>query len=111
VIYADISHTSIAKEALERAGAGVDDSYEVRLEVTTAFDEKGKKLDPQYKVLEVIRFVEAGPPLRQGDMLEPKPPTPSGRRGGRLIRNPRVDHGRFFWPVADRRCLSTSPSQ
>lgn len=65
VIYADISVTNIAQEALERGGVGVDDAYLVKLEITTETDAQGNKKEPRYKILEVLRFVPAPPKPRQ----------------------------------------------
>jgi hypothetical protein len=77
VIYADISETSIAQDALRRGEVGVEDAYQVKLEITTPFDSKGNKLEPQYKVLEVVRFVEAAPQPRQTSLFDEnnKPPS------------------------------------
>ncbi len=68
VIYADISETDIARDALDRGGVGVEDAYQVKLQITTEVDPQGKKKEPQYKILEVIRFVSAGPQPRQGTL-------------------------------------------
>ncbi len=65
VIYADISETNIAHEALERGGAMVEDAYQVRLEITTVVDASGKRAEPLYKVLEVVRFIPAPPSPKQ----------------------------------------------
>ena len=73
VIYADISETSIAEEALKRGGVGVEDAYQVRLEITTELDAEGRRKDRKYKVLEVVRFVPASPPLRQGHLFDNQP--------------------------------------
>ena len=70
VIYADISATSIARDALDRGGAMVDDAYQVRLQVTTEVDAQGNKKQPEYKVLQVIRFVPASPPPQQTTFLD-----------------------------------------
>ncbi|MDP2409727.1 MAG: hypothetical protein Q8M26_05520 [Pseudolabrys sp.] len=70
VIYADISETNIAHEALERGGAMVEDAYQVKLEITTEIDSAGKKGEPSYKVLEVIRFVPAGPIAKQSSLFD-----------------------------------------
>lgn len=69
VIYADISQTSIAQDAMARGGALADDTYQVKLEVTTEVDAQGKKKEPTYKVVEVIRFIAATPPPQQTQML------------------------------------------
>jgi hypothetical protein len=68
VIYADISGTNIAKDALERGGVAVEESYQVMLEITTELDAKGERKEQSYRVIEVIRFIPAGPPLRQGSL-------------------------------------------
>ncbi|WP_210165715.1 hypothetical protein [Hoeflea sp. BAL378] len=68
IIYADISETSIAHDALVRGGALTDDTYQVRLEIAVQIDDKGNRSKPEYKVLEVIRFVQAEPRLRQGGL-------------------------------------------
>jgi len=61
VIIANITETSIAQDALARGGAFVEDSYYVRLEITTPADSEGRKMKPAYKILEVLRFVPANP--------------------------------------------------
>lgn len=61
VIYADISETSIARDAISRGGALVEEAYQVRLEITTEVDNHGKKKEPTYKILEVMRFVPSAP--------------------------------------------------
>jgi hypothetical protein len=57
VIYADISETNIANEAMERGGVRVEDAYQIKLQITTEVDSQGNRKAPQYKVLEVIRIV------------------------------------------------------
>lgn len=71
IIYADISETKIAEDALLRGGAPANDSYQVKLEITTKVDGKGKKSKPSYRIEEVIRFIPATPPLRQTDLFPP----------------------------------------
>ena len=61
IIYADISETKIAETALMRGGAMADDAYEVRIEVTSHKDAKGKRGKPSYKILHVNKFVPASP--------------------------------------------------
>jgi hypothetical protein len=61
VIYADITETKIAEETLSRGGSGIDDAYQVRLEITTEIDAQGNKKQPRYKILEVIKFVPGSP--------------------------------------------------
>lgn len=70
IIYADISATTIAEEAIQRGGAMVDDAYQVRLEITTEVDGNGNRKSPKYKVIEVTRFVPAAPPSRQTGLFE-----------------------------------------
>ncbi len=70
VIYADISETDIAQQTLARGKVNTEDAYQVRLEITTEFDAQGVKKDASYKVLEVIRFVEASPTPRQSSLFE-----------------------------------------
>jgi len=70
VIYADISETNIAHEALERGGAMVEDAYQVKLEITTEVDASGKRAEPMYKVLEVVRFIPAQQPPKQIGLFE-----------------------------------------
>lgn len=60
-IYADISETSIARDALERGGALVDDTYQVRIEIEIPKTPEGKPKKPSYKILEVLRFIPANP--------------------------------------------------
>lgn len=65
VIYADISETKIAEDALKRGGALAEDAYQVRLEITTHNDTQGKKKEtPDYKILEVTRFIPASPTVQ-----------------------------------------------
>ncbi|MGQ3487600.1 hypothetical protein [Roseovarius pacificus] len=66
VIYADISETTIAHDALERGGALVDDTYQVRLEIETPKTPEGKPKKPTYKILEVLRFIPADPVMQGG---------------------------------------------
>jgi len=69
VIYADISQTDVAQRALERGSVGVEDAYQVSLEITTEVDSKGTKKEPKYKILEVIRFVPAEPRPKQASLF------------------------------------------
>ena len=68
-VYADISETRIAPDALSRGGAMADDAYQVRLEITTPRDKNGKPGKPSYKILEVIKFVPATP-TAQGSLFD-----------------------------------------
>lgn len=69
IVYADISETDIAQQALTRGGVAVEDAYQVRLEITTEVSAQGVKGEPTYKVLEVVRFIPAGPQPRQTSLL------------------------------------------
>jgi len=71
VIYADISETHIAQEAIARGGVGIEDAYQVRLQITTEVDADGKRKESQYKIVEVIRFVQALPAARQIQLFPP----------------------------------------
>jgi hypothetical protein len=71
---ADISQTSIAKDALERGGAMVNDKYQVRLQKSESNDASGKTT---YKILEVMTFIRAD--MRASDTeTEGVPPEPVG---------------------------------
>lgn len=61
VIYADISQTTIAQDAITRGGAMIDDTYQVRLEIETPQTASGKAKKPTFKVLKVLRFLPANP--------------------------------------------------
>lgn len=74
VIYADISETTIAHDAIERGGALTDDTYQVKLEITVDVDEKGDRAKPRYRVLEVMKFVPAEPRSKQSRQNELFPP-------------------------------------
>jgi len=64
VVYADISETTISHNALERGGAMAEDSYHVRLEVSTSQLADGKQGKPTYKITEVIKFIPATPEIQ-----------------------------------------------
>lgn len=64
IIYADITETKIAQEALDRGGAMAEDAYQVRLEITTEIDAQGKRKDSTYKIVQVIRFVPGAPGIQ-----------------------------------------------
>jgi hypothetical protein len=66
-IYADISQTNIAKEAMRRGGSFTNDRYRVRMEVTAPDVEGG---DPHYKITEVLDFT---PAPQQAALPLPKP--------------------------------------
>ncbi len=69
VIYADISSTRIAQEAISRGGAMIQDAYQVKLEINIPVDPKGNHKEPEYKVIEVIRFIPAVPNPVQQELL------------------------------------------
>ena len=61
-IYADITETNIARDAIARGGAFVNDLYKVKMEVKQRFTKNGNmRLD--YKIINVLDFRSA---LRQG---------------------------------------------
>ncbi|MDB5550437.1 MAG: hypothetical protein JWL86_421 [Rhizobium sp.] len=64
-VYADISETTIAKDALSRGGAMADDAYQVRLEISYSDADRAK---PSYKILEVLRFIAAPPRMVQTEI-------------------------------------------
>lgn len=55
-IYADISETSIAADALKRGGSFVNDRYRVRMEIMPPDTEDG---EPHYKIVAVLEFTPA----------------------------------------------------
>jgi hypothetical protein len=57
-IYADISETSIARDAIRRGGAMVNDLYKVKMEVRQHITDGGNSR-PEYKIIEVLDFKEA----------------------------------------------------
>ena len=84
-ISADISETTIAADTLRRGKSSTEDSYYVRLEVTTPRDSKGKPGKPSYKILKVMRFVEAPPTPVQDEfevLLVTHPPNDSSSESG-----------------------------
>jgi hypothetical protein len=67
--YMDISETKIAEDALARGGAMVNDSYQVKLEITTPIDSEGRPGRASYKILEVIKFIP-GSTESQGSLFD-----------------------------------------
>lgn len=57
VIYADITETTIAQDAIDRGGVMLDDLYRVRMEITEHETKKGFR--KSYKVVEVLDFTPA----------------------------------------------------
>jgi hypothetical protein len=55
-IYADISETSIAQDAIRRGGSFINDRYRVRMEVTAADTSDGAA---HYKIIKVLDFTPA----------------------------------------------------
>jgi hypothetical protein len=72
-IYADISETNIAKDAMRRGGSFVNDRYRVRMEVTPPDSEESS---PHHKIIEVLDFrpAEQQPnlPLRKPKRKKPR---------------------------------------
>ena len=68
-VYADISETSIAADAMKRGGSFRDDRYRVRIELTPPTKPDG---DPHLKITEVLEFT---PAPQQGNL-----PLPAGRK-------------------------------
>jgi hypothetical protein len=66
-IYADISETAIAADAMKRGGSFVNDRYRVRMEVTPAETDEG---EPHYRIIAVLEFT---PAPQQGNLTLPKP--------------------------------------
>ena len=64
IIYADISGTAIAHDAIARGGAMVEDTYQVKLEIETQIPQDGKPKKPSYRVIEVLRFIPAKPEIQ-----------------------------------------------
>ena len=69
-IYADISETSIAEDALARGGAFTYDIYKVRMSITEYLTPNGNFRN-EYKILEVLEY---DPAARTPDMFGPKVP-------------------------------------
>jgi hypothetical protein len=69
VIFADISETNIAEAAIGRGVTAVEDSYQVKLEITTEIAADGQKGEAAYRVLEVLRFIPGSPNPRQQSLL------------------------------------------
>jgi len=57
-IYADISDTNIAKDAIARGGSLINDLYKVKLQITQHLT-KGGAIRPEFKILQVLDFREA----------------------------------------------------
>jgi hypothetical protein len=73
-IYADISKTNIAKDALKRGGSFTNDRYRVRMEVTPPDVDGG---DTHYKIIEVLDF---SPADQQAALALPKPKRKAAKR-------------------------------
>jgi len=74
-IYADVSETFIARDAVRRGGSFMNDRYRVRMEVTPPSTEEGA---PHYKITEVLDFT---PAERQTSLpLKKKRPVPQPKR-------------------------------
>ena len=57
-IYADISDTTIARDAIARGGALINELYKVKLQITQHLT-KGGATRPEFKILQVMDFREA----------------------------------------------------
>jgi hypothetical protein len=66
-IYADISETSIATDAIKRGGSFTNDRYRVRMEVTEPETSDG---EPHFKIIQVLEFT---PAPQQASLPLPKP--------------------------------------
>lgn len=55
-IYADISDTNIAEDAIKRGGSFVNDKYRVKMEITPSKEAGGT---PSFKILEVLDYDQA----------------------------------------------------
>jgi hypothetical protein len=66
-IYADISDTAIASDAMKRGGSFVNDRYRVRMEVTPSDKDDG---EPHHKIIDVLEFT---PAPQQASLALPKP--------------------------------------
>ena len=65
-IYADITETSIAQDAIERGRVSVGDMYRVKMEITE-YRTPTKQLRKKYKILEVLDFI---PAVRQPSLFD-----------------------------------------
>ena len=66
--YFDISRTNIAKDAIERGGALMDDLYHVKVELTQSVSTSGK-IKNSYTIVEVIEFRPASTIVSQVELL------------------------------------------
>lgn len=57
-IYADITETSIASDAIDRGGVFINDTYKVRMEITEHETPQGQFRN-SYKIIEVLDFLPA----------------------------------------------------
>jgi hypothetical protein len=57
-IYADISETTIARDAIVRGGSLINDLYRVKLQITQHLT-KGGAIRPEFKITQVLDFREA----------------------------------------------------
>jgi hypothetical protein len=78
-IYADISETAIAADAIKRGGSFVNDRYRVRMEVTEPEDDSG---EPHYKIIEVLEFTPA-PQQANLPLAKPRAKKAKGRSAPR----------------------------
>lgn len=74
IIEVDITSTGIAADTVARGVAPMNDSYQVRLEVTTTPVKEGSRAKPRrtYKILEVVTFIPAPPATIQLQLFPTK---------------------------------------
>lgn len=75
-IYADISETSIAKDAVARGGSFVDDLYKVKMEISQHIT-KSEQIRNEYKILKVLSFKQAPQQISLA-LPPPEPEKPDG---------------------------------
>ena len=66
--YFDISRTNIAKDAIERGGALINDLYHVKVELTQSFNDSGK-VKNTCSIVEVIEFRPASKIVSQAEIV------------------------------------------
>src|SRR5665213_3092112 len=70
-IYADISETTIARDAIRRGGVLINDTYKVRMEITEHETPQGQFRN-SYKILEVLDFI---PAPKQASLFDQEQPS------------------------------------
>lgn len=82
-IYADISETSIATDAIKRGGSFMNDRYRVRMEVTEPDTDDG---EPHFKINQVLEFT---PAPQQASLQLPKPRTRKAKASSKSAKKRR----------------------